>query len=223
MLWPARFGSDAGLAAWRVGSARALSQDWTDQDIARAVEIQRDWDQVPIFRVTDGERLGATLTARGWRDEAPTLMMQAPVEVLTDRPVPRVTSFAIWPPLAIQQELWTQQGIGAARQAVMARAAAPKAALLGRAQDRAAGVGFVSVAYGYAVIHAVEVLPALRRNGVAGWMLREAAFWAREQGAQTMLLGVTAENAGAIALYRDAGFSQIGAYRYFLPQKRSPS
>lgn len=222
--WPAAEYAEAGTfrigrglgGGKRVGSARATGPDWTAAEIDRAVEVQKMWDQSPIFRVSDSEtRLAEALSSRGFRDHTPTVMMTAPVATLTSLAVPPVTSFALWPPLAIQRELWEEQGIGAARQAVMARVAAPKAALLGRIEDRAAAVAFAAEVKGIAVLHALEVLPAMRRKGLAGWILREAAFWAKMQGADTMLLAVTAENAGAIALYRKLGFTEIARYRYF--------
>ncbi len=160
-------------------------------------------------------RLASALEARGFHEGSPTLMMTAPIAALTDQPVPPVTSFALWPPLAIQRDLWTERGIGAARQAIMARVCLPKAAILGRVRDRAAGVAFVAVSEGVAALHALEVLPAMRRLGVANWILREAGFWAAAQGAETMLLAVTADNAGAIACYDRIGFTRTGGYSYF--------
>lgn len=222
--WPAAEYAEAGGfrigrglgGGKRVGSARATGPDWTAAGIDRAVDVQKMWDQSPIFRVSDSEpRLAEALSARGFRDHTPTVMMTAPVAALTDIDVPPVTSFALWPPLAIQRELWEEQGIGPARQAVMARVAAPKAALLGRIKDRAAAVAFVAEVQGIAVLHALEVLPSMRREGLATWTLREAAFWAEARGADTMLLAVTAGNAGAIALYRKLGFAPVAGYRYF--------
>ncbi|WBU61795.1 GNAT family N-acetyltransferase [Paracoccus albus] len=224
--WPAADYAEAGAfrvgrglgGGKRVASARAVSSDWTDTDIDDAIEIHRRWNQPAIFRVLDGEdRLAAALQSRGFRGHTRTRMMMAPVSALTDLAVPPVTSFAVWPPLAIQHELWAEQGIGRERQAVMARVRLNKAALLGRIEDRAAAVGFIAAAGDVAVLHALEVLPAMRRKGLAGWMMREAAFWAKANGAKSMLLAVTAENTGAVALYQNLGFSGISAYRYFQP------
>lgn len=224
--WPAAEYAQAGAfrigrglgGGKRVSSARATAPDWRAADLDSAIAIQRSWDQPPIFRVSDGDTsLADALLARGFRDHTQTLMMTAPITALTDLPVPPVTSFALWPPLAIQRELWIEQGIGPARQAIMDRVGLPKAALLGRIRDRAASVAFVAAADGIAVLHALEVLPAMRRQGLASWTLREAAFWAQAQGAETMLLAVTAENAGAIALYQGLGFSPVAGYRYFQP------
>lgn len=217
MAGPFRIGRGMG-GGNRVSSARALAPGWTPGDIDRAIEIQAGWAQPPIFRVTDTDAaLAETLRLRGFRAYSPTLMMTAPVAALTDLPVPPVTSFAIWPPLAIQRDLWMERGIGTARQAVMDRVALPKAALLGRIEDRAGAVAFVAKEGDLAIVHALEVLPQLRRMGLAGWMLREAAFWAQRHEAMTMLLAVTAENLGAISLYRGLGFQQIAEYRYFQP------
>lgn len=221
--WPAAEYATAGAlrvgrglgGGMRVSSARPLGADWTEQDIDRAIEIQSAWGQTSAFRVPDGDPLGAALQARGWQVQSPTRILSAPLVLLTDQPVPRVTAFAVWPPLAIQRDLWTEQGIGPARQAVMDRVILPKAAILGRAEDRAAGVAFVAADGPLAALHALEITPTLRRKGLAGWVLREAAFWAASQGAETMFLAVTAGNAPALTLYQGLGFSDIGGYSYF--------
>lgn len=220
MAGPFRLGRGQG-GGRRVSSARLIAPDWTEADIDQAIDIQQGWNQPPAFRLAEGrdaagDRLADSLRSRGLRREAPTLVMAAPLDRLTDQPVPRVTSFAIWPPLAIQRELWTEAGIGPARQAIMDRVCLPKAALLGRIEDRAAGVAFVAADGALAILHALEITPGLRRKGLAGWMLREAAFWAQAQGSGTICLAVTAENASAIALYRKLGFAEIGGYSYYL-------
>lgn len=221
--WPAAEYASAGAirmgrapgAGNRVNSARPTSPDWTEADIDRAVDIQTGWGQTPLFRVADDDPLAAALLARGWQAQQPTRLLSAPLARLTDTPVPRVTAFAVWPPLAIQRDLWTELGITAARQAVMDRVRLPKAAILGRVEDRAAGVAFAAIDGPLAVLHALEVTPALRRKGLAGWLMREAAFWAASQGADRMLLAVTAENGPAQALYCGLGFTDIGGYRYY--------
>ncbi|TXB68791.1 GNAT family N-acetyltransferase [Paracoccus aurantiacus] len=227
--WPAaeyavagafRIGRGEG-GGMRVSSARLVSTEWNMDDIGQAIEIQRSWGQPPAFRLSEGqgieaEDLRAALQSRGFRRHTPTRLLCADLGALTDTPVPRVTCFAVWPPLAIQRELWTEQGIGAARQAIMARVTLPKVALLGRIEDRAAAVGFVAAGESLAILHALEVLPSLRRKGLARWMLREAAFWAAGQGCDTLALAVTSENAPALSLYDEMGFRDIGGYSYFV-------
>lgn len=221
--WPAADYADAGGfrvgrgqgAGGRVSSARVVGP-WTDADIAAAAAIHAMWDQSPVFRVLDDDtRLISALEAHGYRRETPTVVLEVPLAALTDRAIPPVTAFSVWPPLAIQRDIWTASGIGAARQQVMARAAAPKTAILGRIEDRAAGAGFVAIHAGVAMVHAIEILPDWRRKGLAGWMMRNAAFWAQENGADRLALAVTRANEPAIGLYRGLGFIEAGGYAYY--------
>ena len=144
----------------------------------------------------------------------PVVVLAAPVaQLATERPPP-ITAFCLWPPLAIMRELWADDGVGPGRQAVMDRAPAPKCAVLGRTDDRAGGAGFVGMHEGVAMLHAFHVLPALRRRGLARHMLREVAFWAAENGAETLALVVTRANAGALALYQGSGMTEVAHYHY---------
>lgn len=199
----------------RVGAAHAAG-GWSPDDIAAAEAVHRGWQQPALFRVDDGdERLAEALRARGYDRHDPTAILEAPLALLTDREVPQVTAFAVWPPLAIQREIWAAGGIGPARLAVMARVRGPRAAVLGRIEDRAAGSAFVAVSDGIAMLHALEILPPWRRKGLAGWMLRQAALWAADAGAGRMALSVTRANGGALALYRGLGFNEIAGYAYY--------
>lgn len=221
--WPAAeyadaggFGVGRGLGAGgRVSSARVIGP-WTTDDIRRVEEINKGWDQSSMFRVlNDDTRLATALQQMGYRSEKPTVIMSAPLDRLTDQDIPPITAFAVWPPLAIQREIWAAGNIGPARQAVMDHVALPKTSVLGRTDDRAAGAGFVAIDNQVAMIHAVEVLAEWRRRGLAGWMVREAAFWARDNGATRMGLAVTRGNAGAIAAYQGLGFQEIAGYSYY--------
>lgn len=212
-----RVGRGAG-AGGRCGSAR-LTGEWSPSDIALAEACHDRWRQPRLFRVMEDERaLIASLQARGYRPETPTLVLEAKVGELAAVRPPPVTSFAIWPPLAIQRHIWDETGIDAARRSVMDRTPAPKAALLGRIRDRAAAAGFVAAAgigsEQVAMLHALEVLPQFRRQGLAGWLVREAAIWAQGQGASRLALAVTEANAPARALYDSLGFVLAGRYLY---------
>lgn len=212
-----RVGRGAG-AGGRCGSARPIGE-WSLSDIALAEECHDRWCQPRLFRVMEGDaKLIASLQARGYRLEAPTLVLEAKVSELAALQPPPMTSFAIWPPLAIQRRIWDETGIDAARQSVMTRAPAPKTALLGRIHDRAAAAGFVA-AFGsadsrVALLHALAVLPQFRRQGLAGWLAREAAIWARGQAASRLAVAVTDSNAPARALYDSLGFTCAGRYVY---------
>nr|WP_154336829.1 GNAT family N-acetyltransferase [Paracoccus sp. S-4012] len=203
-------------AGGRVSSARKVAEDWTEADLASA-ELQHEaWHQPLLFRVLEGDaRLIAALEARGYRAEKPTLILATALDALTGEAVPDMTAFALWPPLAVQRELWSAGAVDAPRQRVMARAPQPKAALLGRVKDRAAGAGFCAVHGDVAMLHGIEVAPGFRRLGVGGAMLRRAAFWAAAHGATRMALAVAEKNGPAIALYRRLGFTDVGRYGYW--------
>lgn len=222
--WPAaeyanaggfRVGRGLGVGG-RVGSAIAAGP-WVPDDIARAERVHRAWSQPPLFRVPDDDAAPvAALRAAGYRRQTPTAIMAAPVAVLADRTIPPITTFAVWPPLAIQRHIWAAGRIDPVRQAVMARVAGPRAAILGRIRDRAAGAAFVAAAGDVAMLHAVEVLPPFRREGVAGWMIRQAAFWAQDTGAARLALAVSRDNHGARAAWDRLGFVEVAGYAYYV-------
>lgn len=199
----------------RVSAARAVA-DWSRADIAAAEARHRAWTQPLLFAVEDGDRaLAQALDARGYREADPTLILSAPVAPLAEPPIPPVTAMDCWPPLAIQRDLWAQTGIGAARQAIIDRAGPPKAAILGRTKDRAAGVAFVAVHGRFALLHALAVLPDWRGRGLGTWMVHRAARFGLAHGAGDLALAVTAANAPARALYHRLGFARAGAYAYW--------
>ncbi|MFT4013376.1 MAG: GNAT family N-acetyltransferase [Paracoccus sp. (in: a-proteobacteria)] len=222
--WPAAesfeaggFRSGRGLGAGgRVSSSLALGPDWSEAGIAEAEAAHRRWDQRPMFRVWDQDaRLGAALAARGYAPTNPTSVMAIDCARLSEA-VPRMGTFRIWPPLAIQTDLWAAGNIGPARQAVMPRVALAKTSILARIEDRAAGSAFVALDGPVAMIHAIEVAPEFRRRGLAGWMLRSAAQWGAEQGASRLGLAVSRANTGARALYDRMGFAEMGSYAYWV-------
>lgn len=199
----------------RVSAARAVA-DWSGADIAAAEARHRAWGQPPLFAVDSGDHaLAEALAARGYREADPTLILSAPLAPLAELPIPPVTAMNCWPPLAIQRDLWAQTGIGPERQAIIGRAGHPKAAILGRTQDRAAGVAFVAVHGRFALLHALAVLPGWRGQGLGAWMVRRAARFGLDHGAQDLALAVTRANAPARALYDRLGFARVGAYAYW--------
>lgn len=221
--WPAAEYAQAGGfrvgrglgAGGRVSSARAVGA-WSPDDIALAEQIHCGWDQQPMFRVLDSDSpLIDALIAAGYRHATPTAIMAAPVAALTDRAIPSLTTFAIWPPLAIQRDIWSAGNITPARQAVMERVIGPRTAILGRIDDRAAGAGFAALCGDVAMIHAAEVLPPFRRRGLAGWMARQVALWAAEQGATRVALAVSRGNAEGKAAWDALGFAEVAGYAYY--------
>nr|WP_227754409.1 GNAT family N-acetyltransferase [Stagnihabitans tardus] len=96
----------------------------------------------------------------------------------------------------------------------MERVKGPKAVILARSDDKPSGAGFVAVHGATAMIHAVEVRPAMRRRGAGRHILLAAAAFAAEHGARTLALAVTEGNSAARALYSSLGMQVVGQYHY---------
>lgn len=219
--WPAAATHRAGPWLIRDGqgggkrvSAATAAAPVTEADIAQAEDAMRALHQAPLFMIRAGdEALDALLDARGYTIVDPVRVLVMPVAGLTDKPVPPVTAFAIREPLAIMAEIWAEGGIGPARLDVMARAE-NRTGILVRWNEKPAGTGFVACDGDIAMVHAVEVKPAQRRQGVAGWIMRAAAFWAQDQGARNMAVLCIEANTAANALYSALGFERAGHYHY---------
>lgn len=213
-----RDGQDGGQ---RVSAATALGAV-TEHQITAAEEAMQAIGQSPIFcERGDTPQLDESLAARGYTIKDPTTLFVLPIKQLTDVEIPRVTAFCIWEPLAIMNEIWATDGIGQARRNVMARAAC-KTGVLARWNEQPGGAAFVGVHDKICMVHGLVVLPHQRRQGVAEWMMRRAAFWGQSLGATHMSVLCVDANTGAHALYRALGFEAVGGYHYrVLPDKRT--
>lgn len=199
----------------RTMAATLEADSFAPDDLARAEARMRDWGQTPRFRVRAGETaLDVALDAAGYGGTDPTILMAAPVAHLVAIEVPRLSAFDLWPPLAIQAEIWAEGGIGPDRLAVMARVAGPRTALFGRLGDRPAASAFVAVDGTIAMVHAVHVRAEFRRMGLARRIFGHAGRWAAAQGCRHVVLAVNADNAPATALYGAIGMVEAGRYRY---------
>jgi GNAT superfamily N-acetyltransferase len=110
-------------------------------------------------------------------------------------------------------ELWAAGGIGPARLEVMARAKT-KTGIFSRWNEKPGGVAFAAMHGDICMVHAVEVPQHQRRQGVAGWMMRRAAYWGQAHGARHLAVLCVDTNAGAHALYRALGFEPAARYHY---------
>ena len=222
--WVLREGRGGGK---RVSSATAEAPV-TEADIDLAETKMRAVGQGPLFQLRPAAfawdvELDALLAARGYGRLDPTLFYTAPVGRLLAETPPAMAAFPIWPPLAIQRDIWAAAGVGPARVAVMERAAGPRVALMARQSDRVAGSVFGACHGTIAMLHAMEITPALRRRGAARNVTRAAAVWAAEQGAEWLALAVTEANAPARALYAALGMAPAGGYHYREhPQETAP-
>ncbi|SDY19232.1 GNAT family N-acetyltransferase [Citreimonas salinaria] len=207
-------GKRVSCATWD-GAATGTAEGGLADAIARVEAAMREAGQPALFMVPAGaDTLDTALAARGYAVADLTALWLCPVERLTDLPVPYLTAFCVWEPLSIMREIWAAGGIGPARLRVMERAASPKTGLFGRALDKPAGAGFCAIHDGIAMVHALEIAPPFRRRGLGAWMMRQAAFWARDNGADWMAVLCTEANAGANALYDRLRMELAGGYHY---------
>lgn len=214
--WTLRDGQGGGK---RASAATAQGQAIGPSDITTAESAMRHMGQTPLFLLRPDCRpvdaaLDKSLADAGYDRIDASCIYIAPVARLAPESLPVMQVMAIWPPLAIQNELWTEEGIGPARRAVMARAQGPRTALMARQADRVAGTAFIAVQGPVAMLHAMVVTASQRRRGAARNLTRGAAEWATTQGAQWLALSVTMANQPARLLYEGLGMEPAAQYHY---------
>ncbi|MBI1495173.1 GNAT family N-acetyltransferase [Halocynthiibacter styelae] len=209
--WSIRDGAGGGQ---RVSAATAVNPGEVP-DIAEAEAAMDALGQNPLFMIREGEdALDQALETRGYKVKDPVTLWLAEIDEIASEDAPRMSAFTVWPPVGIMEELWVEGGIGPARLDVMHRGCDPKTGIFGRTNDRPAGVAYVGIHNGIAMLHALEVTPSQRRNGSAGRILRKAATWAKHHGAKHFSVIVTQENQGANALYSSLNMRSVGQYHY---------
>lgn len=209
--WTLREGGGGGK---RVSCATAAG-DWTADDLAAAESAMRLLGQQPLFMIRAGEAvLDSALDDAGYDLIDPVNLWIAPAETQTGHDMPRVTTFAVWEPLAIMREIWAEAGIGPSRLRIMDRVKGPRTGILGRLSDKPAGTAFCAIDNGIAMVHALEIRAAHRGQGLGKWMMRRAALWAQTQGATWMAVLCVADNAHANGLYASLGYECVGQYHY---------
>jgi ribosomal protein S18 acetylase RimI-like enzyme len=179
--------------------------------------------QPAAVQVTPAElhhQLDRDLAARGYRRQAPTLVLTAPARRVAV-PTPTVPTLAVsvastatprW--LAAWTAIEARPDAAATHRQVLARIG-PQAGYLTAAQDGdVVGVGMVVVERGWAGVFCLATRPADRRRGVASAVLQRAAGWAAEHGAHQLYLQVEESNLPALRLYRRFGFRPCHRYHY---------
>ena len=196
-------------------SAATLAGDFFAADVSAAERAMREMGQPALFMIREGEAdLDASLAARGYEVIDPVNLYAAPAEVLTSDDIPRTIAIPAWDPLRIMEEIWATGGIGPGRIAVMRRATDPKTGIVSRFNDQPAGTSFMAMHKGITMLHALEILPGFRRNGIGRWAMRRAGHWTLQQGGHTVSVLCTQANDAANGLYSGLGMTLIGAYHY---------
>ncbi|MFE0193206.1 GNAT family N-acetyltransferase [Streptomyces sp. NPDC058989] len=171
---------------------------------------------VATGRADTDEELAAELAGRGWRDEAHTRVLISALAPLADTAADtaRVTlsreAGAQW--LA----LYNRTGDAPTDQARAVLTGGPSVwfATVRGAEGGTAAIGRLVVDGRWAGFAALEVDPALRRQGLATLVMAALAERALDEGASAAYLQVEADNAGALAFYERLGFSDHHGYHY---------
>lgn len=205
--WHLRRGAGGGN---RVSAATALGGG----DVTLAEAAMRIWGQTPLFQVEPGqEALDQDLATRGYTIHEPVVFYAAPASQVAGEADLTAAGYLAEMRLQIMEEIWVGGSVPAPRFAIMDRVALSKRFLMGRAEDRPCGAAFVAIDGDTAMIHAIEVQPAMRRKGVGRMLLQTAARFAVAEGAHWLALAVTEQNP-ARALYEGLGMEEGGRYHY---------
>ena len=203
-----------GLGGGQRVSAATANGVVGESDIEVAEQAMAAFGQPPIFMIRGEDAdLDAMLQSRGYPIVDPVNLYVAPAFEMTAKM--KITSaIPAWPPLALQREIWAEGGIGEGRIAVMERARCLKTSILGRTSDTPGGTAFVAADGDVAMVHAIEVSPRERRQGIGQRLMQACANWAVANGIEWLSLIVTKANEPANALYRKLGMKVQSGYHY---------
>ncbi|WP_066370382.1 GNAT family N-acetyltransferase [Herbidospora mongoliensis] len=190
----------------------ALPLHGSSPSIEAVETYYRDLGQAVCIQVSPAEvhpELDETLAARGYRRDAPTLILTAPTSIFeADGSVDQIHDRARWPEVfaTLDDRLTTVD--------VILRIPEPVAFFAATVNGDIAGMGVFAVDEGYAGVFCMVTHPAHRRRGIASAVLAAGAGWAGSQGARRLFLQVEEDNPGARALYARQGFTFSHAYHY---------
>lgn len=199
----------------RVSAASLTGEGFDNADIEQAEAGMARLGQRSLFQLRpQDQELDAALAQRGYQIVDPVTLYVAETAALgrMDQRPESVLSGPI--ALEMMAKAWAKGGIERARIDVMNRVAVAKRYMLLRYDNRPAGAGFVAVNGDVAMLHALEVSPKARRQGIGRTATAFAGQWAGEQGAAWLALATVKENTGACALYESMGFEARTAYHY---------
>lgn len=210
-IWILREGRGAGQRV----SAASTEQVATEQDVEQAAKTMQAMGQKSLFMVR-GEQpeLDDLLASMGYRKKDPVDLLVASCADLADYSQPDMKVIFAPDPMPIQAEIWAAGGVDAPRLDVMRHVVGPKTCLLGRHENHPVAAAFLACHKNIAMVHAVEVLSRARRQGIAKTMMRGAAWWALQQGAEWFCCLTVSENLPAQRLYRKMGMETAAQYHY---------
>lgn len=209
--WKLRRSANGGK---RVSAATAIgAPDISDIKLAENKMVQ--WHQDKLFMIKKNEIiLDEALSASGYRVIDPTNIWSISSKNLSIQKTLPVKAFTIFPPLAIQRELWRENHIPPSRIEIMDRVKTHKTTIFGRINARPAASAFVAVSNKFAMVHALVVDKKCRRQGMGKFVMQKVGSWAYQMGAESVVALCTEKNYSANILYKSLGMQVIGKYHY---------
>ncbi|MCL2552315.1 MAG: GNAT family N-acetyltransferase [Actinomycetia bacterium] len=166
----------------------------------------------PLLQLPDSSPYGASLEDRGWTREGDTLVRTAPLAPLTLLPAgPADVALTRTPDAAWLAAYHRTGDLADAALAVVSGGPSVWFATMPGAIGRAVVDG------PWALFGAVEVIPEMRRRGLATAVMGALARQAAAEGATAAYLQVEADNAAARPLYDRMGFTDHHGYHYRRP------
>jgi ribosomal protein S18 acetylase RimI-like enzyme len=189
----------------------ALPPLGASRGIDAAEAFYRERDLPVIVQVSPAEEhaeLDGLLAARGYRHDAPTLVLAAAAGAIMRR-VPEVEiSTGITP-------AWrAAYGNDAVSEHVLDRIALTSGYASIVVDSEIAALGLFVVDDGIGGVFCMATEPRHRRRGLAEAILRAGAAWSADQGAELLYLQVEEENEAARKLYAKVGFGHSHSYHY---------
>jgi N-acetylglutamate synthase len=240
--WPPE--QSVELDGWRLRSAggvtRRANSVWPNADTGtisledKLAAVERHYSALAlpsIFQICDAARpahLDAALAQRGYSANSYTLVQTAPIGDLLRNSTP----LRFYPNFEVEvsEEFYddwfalycrSEEASGhhaRMRGSILQRIERTCGFALLRIDGQPAAVGLGVVEAGWLGVFCMATLPAFRRHGAAGALLRTLAIWAQLYDAQHAYLQVMQNNQVAQQLYAKAGFAT--AYYYHYREKR---
>ncbi|MDI6102366.1 GNAT family N-acetyltransferase [Actinoplanes sp. NEAU-A12] len=211
-----------GVTKRRNNSALPPAPDTRPEETIDAVEAFYAGRDLPVtVQISPAGQhtaLDAALAARGYRHEAPTLVLTAPAaEVVSRAPAgPAVEITAGLTPG------WRDAYANlAVSDLVLARMRLPTGYASVTVDGRTAALGLFVAGDGLTGVYCMATEPRFRRRGFAAAILRAGAEWSVTHRADLMYLQVEADNEGARRLYGKAGFTHSHGYHYRVSASRT--
>ena len=227
--WPALESANVDGWVWRASgggfgrSNSTFTLDYGGTDVSASIATVEKYYQFRgrrarfrISEVTEPPELKGALISRGYKIEAGALILAKPTQLRR----PDLTGVE-WSPLPSPNWLRVYLGVidEPRRRSVpdiLALLPQPHAYFSCRQRGITLSCGLAMIEDGIATLECIASREETRRRGGARAILGGIEAWAHQQGAHTLHLQVSADNAGAIALYRQFGFEDVGRYDYWV-------